>query len=595
MARKKQSNTLGPYELRGELGRGAMAKVWRAWDPKLEREVAIKEPLFDERLSGDILEEMGSRFVKEGKAAARLNHPGIVTIYAADVYDSRPVIVMELIDGITLSEMLDSTSMTPQSVLDALDQLLDAVGYAHSQGVVHRDIKPDNIFVTSDGRIKLSDFGIAHVDDSSMTRATQLGTVLGTPGYMAPEQATGSTVDNRTDLFAIGTIAYEMLTGKNPFGAEDGSSSTTLLYRIVHEPAPDLPDVATKGLPKDIRPGVLAALNKNPDDRPQDADAFKAMLHGSPTPEANSSSAFVPAFASASKPFMAQDSTKTKTGASSAQNKKWLPYVLVGGIGIAILVAAFVFASSGNGRNDNLLPGPNPGPVVPEPAEEGNFYLTILGGKLALYQGTPEGSSTLERITDVQTSALSSETLSKLEKGIVVADIETAEDLIETCRQEATGGSGGGSSSGGSSSNSKQAQPKLKTYYNSRYGYSVSVPDDFVFGREADNGDGLVMTNNKLEMTVTVYGSNNIFDYTAKQLHAETLWGHEGWYNTCTDDMYVVTYLENGMVYYVMGRVGEGSINNLILSYPESRKSTNDAILDKIVFSFQAGDLTRGH
>ncbi|MDR1013403.1 MAG: protein kinase [Coriobacteriales bacterium] len=357
---------LGPYELRGELGRGAMARVWRAWDPKLGREVAIKEPLFDERLSGDVLAEMGERFVREGMAAARLNHPGIVTIFAADVYDGRPAIVMELVDGVTLGDLLEAGPLAPRAALDALDQLLDAAGYAHSQGVVHRDIKPDNVFVTRDGRVKLGDFGIAHVEDSSLTKRTQVGTVLGTPGYMAPEQAMGAAVDNRTDLFSVGTIAYEMLTGRNPFGADEGTDSTTLLYRIVHEPPPALPAYATEGLPADVRPAVLAALNKNPADRPQSAASFKAMLHGAPAP--------APGAAAQASP-LAQ--------AASSGNRRWLPYALAALVGVAVLGAVFLLATSGGGGGGMVVGGgvvteqvadPTVGeveePEEPEPAPE---------------------------------------------------------------------------------------------------------------------------------------------------------------------------------------------------------------------------------
>ncbi|MCL2808384.1 MAG: serine/threonine protein kinase [Coriobacteriia bacterium] len=341
---------LGHFEIRGLLGHGAMAKVWRAWDPKLEREVAIKEPLFDERLDEDVLAEMGARFVKEGKAAARLNHPGIVTIYVADIYDTRPVIVMELVDGMTLSEMLHAGALSPQVTLDVLDQLLDAVGYAHLQGVVHRDIKPDNIFITADGRIKLSDFGIARMDDSPQGAPTQIGTVLGTPGYMAPEQAMGTTVDNRTDLFAIGTIAYEMLTGSNPFGSGANTNTASLLYRIAHEPAPELPDIASEGLPADIRPAILAALNKNPLDRPQDAASFKAMLRGAPVPRAGilSPAASTPADTSAFVPAVTQAATPTVEQKAPHQNK-WLPYVITAGVGALATALIFLFADASCG------------------------------------------------------------------------------------------------------------------------------------------------------------------------------------------------------------------------------------------------------
>lgn len=277
-----QGEHLGPYELRGELGRGAMARVWRGYDPNLDREVAIKEPLFDSGMSEQVLEEMGRRFVREGKVAARLNHPGIVSIYAADVYDGRPAIVMELVDGLTLADLLESGPLSPDAALDALDQLLDAVGYAHEQGIVHRDIKPENIFVDAQGRLKLSDFGIAHIDDPTATRATVVGTVLGTPGYMSPEQVTGGQIDYRSDLFSVGVVAYEMLAGRNPFGADGSANPTTILYRIVHEPVAELPASAA-GLASDLRPAVMAALSKNPDERPQSAIEFKAMLHGAGT------------------------------------------------------------------------------------------------------------------------------------------------------------------------------------------------------------------------------------------------------------------------------------------------------------------------
>ena len=218
------TDVLGPYEIRGELGRGAMAVVWRGFDPKLEREVAIKEPLVASGTPDYAVADLSARFVREGKAAAQLNHPGIVTIHAADVFDGRPAIVMELIEGETLSAILDRGPLPAPAAVAVLDQLLDAVAYAHDRGVVHRDVKPDNVFLTPDGRVKLADFGIAHV--GSGATLTQAGTIMGTPGYMAPEQVTGDPIDGRADIFAIGSIAYEMLSGHNPFGATDGLPPT---------------------------------------------------------------------------------------------------------------------------------------------------------------------------------------------------------------------------------------------------------------------------------------------------------------------------------------------------------------------------------
>ena len=269
---------LGPYELRGELGCGAMARVWRAWDPYLQREVAIKEPLYDQRYSESLLEELGRRFVAEGRAAARLSHPGIVTIYAADVWEGRPAIVMELIEGETLGARLRRGLMDPRDVYNVLGQLLSAVGYAHARGVIHRDIKPENIFLTADGRVKLADFGIARIEGAPTSVGTIAGAILGTPGYMSPEQATGGAVDTRSDLFSVGVVAYEMLSGSNPFGAGTGIDAMTIIYRTIHEPVPELPATICRELPMDMRPAIMAALAKNPNGRPQTAEEFWVML-----------------------------------------------------------------------------------------------------------------------------------------------------------------------------------------------------------------------------------------------------------------------------------------------------------------------------
>ena len=270
---------LGRYELLGELGRGAMARVWRGWDPDWQREVAIKEPLFDVRLSDTMQSELGRRFASEARVAMQLSHPGIVVVYETGVWDGRPAIVMELVDGETLAQRLSRGRMPAREALGVLAQLLDAVGYAHWCGVIHRDIKPENIFLTRDGTVKLADFGIARVEGSVNTVGTIAGTILGTPGYMSPEQAQGKTVDARSDLFSVGVIAYEMLAGFNPFIREGGVDATTIIYRTVHEPAPDLPEYALGDLPVDLRPAIMRALSKHPAERPQTAEEFKATLH----------------------------------------------------------------------------------------------------------------------------------------------------------------------------------------------------------------------------------------------------------------------------------------------------------------------------
>jgi serine/threonine-protein kinase len=332
---------LGPYELRGELGRGAMAVVWRAWDPRLEREVAIKEPVIPHGTAAQTAEELATRFVLEGKAAARLSHPGIVVIHGADVYDGRPAIVMESIRGETLGTVLERGPLSPASTVAVLDQLLDAVAYAHEHGVVHRDIKPDNVFVTDDGRIKLTDFGIAHVGGGAGT-LTQAGTIMGTPGYMAPEQVIGEPVDARTDLFAIGAIGYEMLTGRNPFGAADGIAPTTIMYRIVHEAPSTIPESLFQGLPVSLSPAIATALAKDPADRFVDAHAFRAAIAGGPIVTGRNTGVTTTA-AAAETPVGERLASPTEGQKRPLQ--AWLPYAAVAVVGAAV-VLALVFSGS---------------------------------------------------------------------------------------------------------------------------------------------------------------------------------------------------------------------------------------------------------
>ena len=431
---------IGPYELRGELGRGAMARVWRAWDPNLQREVAIKEPLFDRRLSEALLEELGKRFVAEGRAAARLSHPGIVTIYAADVWDERPAIVMELIEGETLGSRLRRGPLDPRDVYNILGQLLSAVGYAHARGVVHRDIKPENIFLTTDGRVKLADFGIARVDGSSASVGTVAGTVLGTPGYMSPEQATGGVVDARSDLFSVAVVAYEMLTGTNPFGAGTGTDATTLIYRIVHEPVPELPASASYGLPVDMRPAIMCALAKDPNARPQSAEQFWAMLAG----EGSVSSG--PAGGK-----HGNDSRRSK-------NVSWLPYALVALVAVAVLGFVFLNAQGGAGGgggasgsstdaqqqdSEEKEESKDAADASEEDAEASSsntapsgslYYLAVSEGKVAIFSNS---SATPYEVSDINVSDLGSSSASELDAHVPASSVEEAHDLLAAYEKEA--------------------------------------------------------------------------------------------------------------------------------------------------------------
>jgi tRNA A-37 threonylcarbamoyl transferase component Bud32/HAMP domain-containing protein len=233
-------NLVGRYELKERIGEGAMAEVWRAHDPGIDRVLAIK--ILKPEFRRD--PEYTRRFLREAKAAGALAHPSIVTIYDVGEVDGYPYIAMELLDGEPLDAILTREGKLPdERVLAIAAQLASALSYAHLSGVVHRDIKPSNIMLGRDGRsIKILDFGIARVAEADAAREqvrTQVGQVLGTPRYMSPEQALGQQVDGRSDLFSVGVVLYELITGRQAFSA---SSMATLALQITQQ---DPPAIAT--------------------------------------------------------------------------------------------------------------------------------------------------------------------------------------------------------------------------------------------------------------------------------------------------------------------------------------------------------------
>jgi predicted Ser/Thr protein kinase len=252
--------TVGRYEITGELGRGAMGVVYKALDPTIGRTVALKTMRLD--VHGLDAQEMVRRFQNEARAAGVLNHPNIVTIYDAGEEDGIFYIAMEFIEGTTLHEVLtEQRVLATDEVVQLTRQICRGLDYAHSNGIVHRDIKPANIMITANGTVKIMDFGIA----KSGGQVTNTGQVLGTPNYMSPEQVKGRTLDGRSDLFSLGVILYEMLTGEKPFV---GQNVTTIIYKIVNETP-----ITPRDLDVTVHPGLSAivtkALAKAPDDRYQ--------------------------------------------------------------------------------------------------------------------------------------------------------------------------------------------------------------------------------------------------------------------------------------------------------------------------------------
>lgn len=236
---------IGKYEIQGVLGRGGMGVVYKAFDPAIHRQVAIKT-ITKSAMDASELAYAIARFRHEAQAVGRLTHPRIAAIYDYGEDEDLAYIVMELVHGRSLYDHLQNKAKFElPEIGEIIRQLLDGLGYAHAQGVVHRDIKPSNILINDDGRIKISDFGIAHIDTSSLT---QIGEIMGSPGYMSPEQFTGDEPDARTDIYAAGVIAFELLAGRKPFTG----SNVEIMRQVIGERPPN---------PSEFNPQISAQLD----------------------------------------------------------------------------------------------------------------------------------------------------------------------------------------------------------------------------------------------------------------------------------------------------------------------------------------------
>jgi eukaryotic-like serine/threonine-protein kinase len=256
------TRTVGRYEILSELGRGSMGVVYRAHDPSIGRTVAIKMLLTERLASGDFSEYL-ERFHREAQSAGALAHPNIVTIYDFGEDNGNYYLAMEFLEGKSLERLVQEQPLLPvETIIPIFDQVCSALDVAHAHGIVHRDVKPANIMILESGRVKVTDFGIAKVMAAEMTQA---GQVLGTPNYMSPEQVLNRPLDGRSDLFSLGAILYELVTGEKPF---IGQNITTVIYKIIHE----MP-IAPRELDPGIHPGlsyvISKALAKSPDERYQ--------------------------------------------------------------------------------------------------------------------------------------------------------------------------------------------------------------------------------------------------------------------------------------------------------------------------------------
>lgn len=274
---------LGPYEILNPLGAGGMGEVYRARDTRLGREVAIK--VLPEHLSAD--DDAVARFDREARAVAALSHPNILALHDFGKEGATAYAVMELLDGKTLRARLDGGALPFRKCVEYGVQIAEGLAAAHEKGIVHRDLKPDNIFVTPDGHVKILDFGLARSElaaapedsqapTAAAAAATDPGTVMGTVGYMSPEQVRGHRADQRSDIFSLGAVLYEMATGKRAF---KGDSAVETMNAVLKDDPPDIP--TARDLPAEFDRVIRHCLEKSPGERFQSARdivfALKAM------------------------------------------------------------------------------------------------------------------------------------------------------------------------------------------------------------------------------------------------------------------------------------------------------------------------------
>ncbi|MEE2777899.1 MAG: serine/threonine-protein kinase, partial [Acidobacteriota bacterium] len=256
-----QPENFGRFRVIRPVGRGGMGMVYLAEDPVIKRQVAIKVVKAEAGLDDDEVQELQMRFEREFQSAGNLQHPNIVTVFDVGTEGDSPYFAMEYLPGEDLADILKSDRVLSfKEIAECANKICGALDFAHDHGVVHRDIKPANILIAHDGEPKITDFGVAKLTSTNLTRT---GTVVGTPSYMSPEQVTGQQVSGVSDQFSVAVILYQMLTGELPF---TGENPTTILYKIVHE-TPIRPHEKKQSLPAQIDRVLLRALEKKPEAR----------------------------------------------------------------------------------------------------------------------------------------------------------------------------------------------------------------------------------------------------------------------------------------------------------------------------------------
>ncbi len=438
-----EPHRLGRYVIERLLGKGAMGVVYLARDPVIGRKVALKTLKAPD--DAEEAEEFRQRFLREAQAAGILNHPGIVTVHDAGVDEATGLsyIAMEFIEGKSLRELMKAGHAFAYSDIARIGAALaSALDYAHAKGVVHRDIKPANIIITPQGSAKITDFGIARLESSNITTAGQF---IGTPNYMSPEQVTGAKVDGRSDLFSLGVVLFELLTGTRPFV---GASLTEVTYKIVHEPAP-IPSQLRPGVPPSFNPIILKMLEKNPEQRytrgaevARGLDVLRRILLGVGGDTTQLTVATTPAPAPSETTSLTGVPTATRATAVAraepAQPSIWrLPItprwvaILLAAVTVPPALVIGLLASS-------VDRGPYGGPPPGEPARRHAVVVAQRGAAAALAAGNPtEAARLLAGVWDQAPYSPVARVLQQeafrlqQEQSIMAARTRTAQRLLE--------------------------------------------------------------------------------------------------------------------------------------------------------------------
>lgn len=329
----------GRYQIIKEVGRGSMGVVFEAQDPTIERIVALKI-LRQDRIT---TEAFVKRFLKEARVIGRLSHPNIVAIHDVGEDHGTAYIAMEYLNGTPLSTIIKNKGLKTQEVVDIGIQIAETLEYAHQKGVIHRDIKPSNIIMQSDSRIKITDFGIAHIEDPTSTVQTQVGEIMGTPAYMSPEQLQGQPIDGRSDIFSLGVILYEMSTGRRPFG--EGKGLATIFNEIM-QLTPEEPFKASPLITHKLSDIIMKALSKDPGARFQSGKEMADTLYHS---------------------LVEEPPVKFSTQPPSLATKKYVK-LKIGIVILTIITAGLFFFSQDRNIPPPNNPPPQPGakPVIPQ-------------------------------------------------------------------------------------------------------------------------------------------------------------------------------------------------------------------------------------